>query len=507
MKQAAGLTPSAPLHFSGEFWGERIQKGEQENLIRALSRIAGSSPDVDALPAYVLGERKPLSMDSWQLPASKERVMFSSAWLSPLPGALEGDIDTPFVWRGGDGGILPAGVRTTELAEGLRFNGFRLADLFYEGAAAAAGFGTSDYLVLPTSRIPLQDTPVDIDTAAGKLTWIPGGVTCEPTAGRLFSVVRHDTWFLPCKGNPAVLMTSKGLLTRGQGFLRIGKWLAVYDDPEVLWPSRYATALGQETLDCAPFSEPAASEKAGKQAMRYLRTDQSPRQYERALSEIAGERILTADSELLKLVRNRSGYDYWLRNQGVMWLPGSPCYAVGNIVPADRGHRVRVRSYWTDGKFWEHPRWSQTGLSSSDLWPRLGNVRIPNQNLTAISSGSPLRTTILHTDPDMQGLITALDVNGELHTLLGLDLDSPVEVNLLDAILYQLRERVMAVETDLHMWAPERWHEVREWAERERPAGSTLIAGFLTELTFGNDPAVWDGSFYDFYGALYEMLP
>jgi hypothetical protein len=302
-------------------------------------------------------------------------------------------------------------------------------------------------------------------------------------------------------------MTSKGLLTRGQGFLRIGKWLAVYDDPEVLWPSRYATALGQETLDCAPFSEPAASEKAGKQAMRYLRTDQSPRQYERALSEIAGERILTADSELLKLVRNRSGYDYWLRNQGVMWLPGSPCYAVGNIVPADRGHRVRVRSYWTDGKFWEHPRWSQTGLSSSDLWPRLGNVRIPNQNLTAISSGSPLRTTILHTDPDMQGLITALDVNGELHTLLGLDLDSPVEVNLLDAILYQLRERVMAVETDLHMWAPERWHEVREWAERERPAGSTLIAGFLTELTFGNDPAVWDGSFYDFYGALYEMLP
>ena len=475
-----------PLRFSGDFWGARFfgddSELSQKTLVSTLTTIAHLPRDIEALSGWFLGERRPSGIDFWSLLPTKEGVRFSNAWLDAVPADLTGDLDSPFLWRNGDLGMVVAGTSDASLASGLRVNGFRLEDLSYSGAGAAFGFEASEYVVIPSEGVPFQDFPFDLEIAGMTLTLPPSAISSETGNPRLFELIRHDTWFVPCKGDPAFLLTSRGVLTRGNGFRKVGEWMILFDDPEVLWPDRAVTAFGQDNLGDSPFASAAKVDLARgacRQVMTYLRSDQSTAQFERALAEIAGERILEDDDQVLKIYRQGDGYQYWLKDQGHLWLPGPPCYATGSTVPGGRGHRIRVRSYRKDGRFWEHPRWKKNGISSHAIWPHLPEFRMTNRTDTLIwQDGVP---QVLSDDPQAVEAWQRIATDQTLADLTSVGPGSPrQEVNLLDLVFTELRDRLLAIETDLHLWSPARWQLVRCWAERERPVGAVLVPGWTT---------------------------
>lgn len=476
-----------PLRFSGEFWGERFfgynqSAPDQTVLINVLASISNMPPRFSALPTWLLGGRQELGMDFWSLPLTKEQVRFSSSWLNASAAEFEGDIDTPFLLQNGESGLLVKSVGFETLQQGLKLNGFRLEDLAYAGAAQAAGFDAAEYVVLPSLGTPYQDVPYDVTVDGRKFTLPPYGLSSEPGTVRLFEIVPHDVWFVPCQGDPSFLLTANGILTRGVGFHRVEGWMILFDDPFVLWPDRVVVAMGQRALETTPLSSAARTDitvGACKHAMTYLRTDQSASQFERALAEMAGERVLEQDDQVLKISKHRDGYYYWLKDQGEMWLPGPVCYDVGDQVPGGRGHRIKVRSYWRDGKFWEHPRWKKHSISSRALWPRLPEFTLTHRTDTVVFQGTPGKTQVLSDDPVAIEAWEIIAQDGTLQTLLGLnEIEDRKDVNVMDLVFWELRERLLAVETDLHHWAPARWHLTRNWAERERPIGSTLVPGW-----------------------------
>lgn len=467
------------LQFSGDFWSSRIVR-EQEPLIRALASLGDESARFESLGRHTLGSAFSGNFDVWKLPADCA-ARYATKWLQPLRSELEGNVDTPLLFKAGDKGMVLAGELAAASAEGLRVNGFLLQDLQYTGPAIAAGLQVGGrYILLPrNSTRGSDDFSLTVETTEGSYTLLAYPEALLTAGGDgAYAGIEHSTWFIPCRGTPQVLLTRKGPLVRNLGFVQVENWLALFDDPSVLWPSGTVVALSNAPQEGTPRSSAMRADLfqgTGTHVMTYLRTNQSPRAFERALAELAGEPLLEEKLQVEKAVPEEEGWSYWQGDRRV-FLPGAKFYAAGDTIPAQRGHRLRVYSYWTDGEFWKRPEWQVTRFSSLALWPLLPEVQLPNIPAMVHSSGAPLRSRFHLDQAGEDDLWAALDATGALTLLLGHTLDGQVSnISPVELLFSYLRERLLVVDARLAEDDPGRWHLIRSWAERERPAGCVLL--------------------------------
>ena len=468
------------LALGGSFWNRVVP--EQKELIAALAGVTDERGRFAPGTARVL-EGAGGGFDCWNYGANYS-ARYASRWLRPIRASVEGDVDQPLALQTGEGQLVMAGQRLASRGEGLRINGFRLEDLSYTGAAAALGLPAGSYILLP-SRVDYADGdgPFLYANVGGDDTLLLTfqGTVSADEAG-LYETILHDTWFIPCQGEPQVLLTRKGPRIRNQGFLQIDQWLAVFEDPAALWPDGNVTVLAGTASGNSVRSSALGADQfrlGGNNVMRYLRASQSPLAFERALSEIGGDPVPENDFLVEKVTPAENGHHYW-KDGTPVYLAGSPEYLTGETMSGGRGVRLQVLSKWRDGAFWRNPAWNRLQISSKWLWPHLPEINISSGSYPAHAFGAPLRCRVVTGQPGEEAFWDALDVRGELTSAIGFTTVGQVlTVDLLDLLFNLLGERLMVVATTLHTSQPARWHLVRGWAERERPAGCVLIPALL----------------------------
>lgn len=475
------LVPN-PLTLSGAFWTSRIVP-EQKGLIAALAGVTeerGRFPDV---AAALLTGRGTGATDCWSF-GQGYSARYASRWLRPVRAAVEGNIDQPLLLQSGDTQLVMAGQRLSSEGDGIRINGFRLEDLAYQGAAATLGLPAGAYILLP-GKTGGGGNFLYANVGGSELLYLTFQGTVPTAEAGLYETVLHDTWFLPCKGNPQTLLTRKGVRIRNQGFVQVDGWLAIFEDPAELWPDGVVTALASTNggnLVRGSAMGVDHFQLGGSDVMHYLRTSQSPLRFERALSEIGGDPVPSSDLLVDKVTPAEHGHNYWSQGQTI-YLAGSPEYKAGETMAAGRGTRVRVLSKWQDGEFWRTPAWDALGISSKWLWPRLPELTLRGGRYPAHAFGAPVRCRVITGQPGEEEFWDALDVNGALSAAIGLTTaGQTTTVDILDLLFTLLGERLLVVATTLHVSQPARWHLVRSWAERERPTGCVLIPALLHSI-------------------------
>jgi len=452
---------------AGNFWNSRASTPD---LFRAMGGLAVTG-ELRSLESIV-GQSLPGGLDAWKIRDEQHR--FVRQWLNPVMADVTGDIEMPFVFKHGTTGLVIPGMTAQPVPEGVLVDGLRLKDISYEGVPQTGSYFAKEFMLVPAKLVPFHEGTefASVEVGGEEFLWVYQG---QPISVRtfLFEIIRHDTWFVRCPRNkrPVSLLTARGPLYRNTGFIQVGNWIGVFEDPAELWPAGFVVAPCSQTNRPSFRSSALRADQfigSGNHVAKYLRTDQGPRQFERALAELAGETILDEDQKVTRVTRIPGGFRYWT-DRSHMDLAGPALYQVGQTIPMGRGHRIKVLCHWLDGDFWNRLRLT---TSSRFFWPDLPAV---NLDLLPRSLVADETKAWFLLGQDQEEQIWS-KIGPDLKTAAGLEAGQTMMISPLDFFVSLLKERLLWIQTDLPTVAPGTWHLVRAWAERERPAGSVLVA-------------------------------
>lgn len=304
----------------------------------------------------------------------------------------------------------------------------------------------------------------------------------------------HSVWSLaiPEGIRPLELTTSKGPLFEGSGFRWSQGFLMLYDDPVSLWPDRVVKAK-QVLVDRLPARHyPLRVDDhrtRGKDVAAYLRHSRGLRSLFRACVDVAGQTYIDeADTVSYVESHNLNSLVVLASGRVAVLSNGAPLEAGDRVESSSvLGNTLQLRSEATHGKDWFRNRpWSLVGIDSGIFWPGHPGIAIRDEILTAEAylSGGELRARILfNQDPVKeqalwQALDAAEDITGlrRAETLFGMEEDGQlVDVNPLELLLRVVGGYAFAIEGSLGSYDPGAWRRIRDFLDREKPAGSVAI--------------------------------
>lgn len=377
----------------------------------------------------------------------------------------------------------------------------RAADLVVQAGEHALGYSDCTALHVWTylpeelqvqgpERRPINELTGGTDrpflTRAGWLAVIPAGNPASvPTD---FPLAEQTVWFLPRPPqlHPTLLISERGILCEGAGFRCLGAWLVFFENPRDLWPegviisrSRYvspswkSTTLGADRL-----------RSSGREITRYRRQTQNLRQFERALCEVAGLPLLETDGTVVHLEVTPDYSLHWLEDGRSFLLPGPSPYHVGSQVSAGSGHILHLRHQALQGSDWWRGRpWTAAGIPLFVFRPGFFGVSIKDLMVPAISyeDTQGLRGRLVLGCPEEEAFWEwqarqerrLAPGSAGLAEILGFtEPGQSSMVNALELFVRVYGPWLSVVETTLDLVDPQAFEAVKNFIERERPAGS-----------------------------------
>lgn len=461
---------SRPLFHSGQVWRERLVE-EQLPLARQMAMLLTSVSTSHAF--YEAG-----------------------SWLDGKEG-----VPQLYPWR-----FLPSDV----LVQGPAYWGYDV-----EGKPR---FGEPTLDDLSRSRAYLMADGRVVESRAGDATSIPAPADLSP----------QTVWFLPLPEGfrPVSLVSLVGTLLEGSGFICAGNWILLYQNPLELWPNGIAVATCVRTKASWKSTTLRANRlhTSGRDLALYRRNSQNLKQFERALCEVAGIRVLDQDGLVVRMETGNNVIIHWLDDGRSFTLPVASPYTTGALVPAGSGHILSLRHQGLQGDLWWQGRpWGSRGIPIFEFRPGFYGFSLKDETVGAFAmadsfalsgiafsgeslvygetpfvySGDPigLRARLaLEQDAEAEDAFWLWQADQErrlgaetfARDVLGFTESGETKpVNALGVFAGIYGPWLAVVETSLDEVDPIAFQEVSDYIERERPAGmQVFLAG--TSLSFSS---------------------
>jgi len=386
------------------------------------------------------------------------------------------------------GGSRVVGLRTDRLTDPRGASGVSVAAL-----ASASIPGTS---TITQARVGLIDGSNQLILDGDGDPYLDPEA---PASADLYLVlVPFSMWVIPnpTHWKPATLVTSRGLLFEGIGFVNGEGCIHVFDAPHLLWPEGHcvfgvSSYVGNHPQNFALRSNLSAG--GGFHTAVYRRIRQSAGSFFRACCDAAGQPVADHDI-VVRSVENHGNRVFATFDDGSSLLFEGPMLnrpgdkiVTGSAISGS----LSVRCAETHGPDWYRNRpWGIAGLSIRNFWTfadpsilikdRAGWVR----TYLDPGDGTTLRAKVeLHGDPLLidefwsefeareRGCNTswATDVLG---------LTAPDEEHMMNAfgILFEAQAAwSIVIEGALGSMAPQRWRNLEDFAQESKPAGSVVV--------------------------------
>ncbi len=321
----------------------------------------------------------------------------------------------------------------------------------------------------------------------------PIGIESHLHEAATVTVCRETVWFLRAPENhePIALETARGELLEGTGFRASGGWIILRDNPWELWPDGIAHATACRWNPSCSRHRALRTDRmktSGHHVALYKRGSQSTTHFIKAIAETAGIPVFERDGVVARIFRSTVGWVHHLTDGSRFVLPGDGGYQPGSQIHEGGigGELVALRSRRTHGEDWWRSRlWSQTGIDISVFRPGFTGFRIRDETIPAISyedpEGGGLRARVQFSqDPVEEDRYWAWQAATERHLgnevfardVLGFDApDQMKQVNPMDVWSRMLGDWLMVIETTMQRYNPAAFLEIRDFVDREKPAG------------------------------------
>ncbi len=375
------------------------------------------------------------------------------------------------------------------------------------------------------ARAYLSSTGEVIETEAGDADSLPEGLV----------LAEQTVWFMPAPEDhkPCALVSETMTLFDGSAFMSSGKWLVLFVNPLELWPDGVVVSYGVRSKHSWKSSTLRADQlfTSGIEIAKYKRDSQNLKQFERALCEVAGLKILDEDGVVVRQETGNNLVIHWLEDGRNFTLPVYSPYIPGSVVEAGSGHVLQLRHRDLQGTDWWRARsWGSTGLPVFAVRPGFYGFSFPDKECPVLldEDEAGLRAKlVVDQDLEAENLFWAWQAAQEkrmgVQTLavdiLGADADfmqplldsegnpilsaggNPLYVSEDTSLLTHNALGLMAtvcgswlavVETPLDAYNPRAFRELVDFISRERPAGVQVYC-------VGTGGSFSSPQFYDVY--------
>ena len=372
-------------------------------------------------------------------------------------------------------------------------------------------FGVPTLEDLSRARAYLTADGRIIETATGDPNTLPEDIELSP----------QTVWFIPKpeEYRPVTLISPGQTLVEGTGFLCAGNWIMLYQNPLDLWPDLLVVSTAIRTARSWKSTTLRANHlhTSGKELALYRRNSQNLKQFERALCELAGLRILEQDGLIVRQETGNNVVVHWLEDGRCFTLPVTSPYEPGSIVPAGSGHILRLRHQQLQGDMWWQGRpWGAAGIPIFVFRPGFYGFSIRDELVSAYAHAEYAPTAPLTFEGDLitysgEGIVYGTGpavLRGRLalmqdedaeaaywawqaaqerrlgtqtfaRDILGLTDEDPLNtVNALGVFASIYGPWLAVVETSLDAVHPVAFREIMDYISRERPSGmQVFLAG------------------------------
>jgi hypothetical protein len=495
-------TTTETLAVPGSFWAGRSERS-QKPLIRQMSLLAGYQNRAGRLAGAADwlngGPFTHSGVVAWKPDPEEILVQGTGTWGVATPVFPDRKAsDHPVKAKGL--GVIPAGYTAVEQPAGYRAGYLVWPEgSVYEGGPVfySSGIPVEAGTQVPSNRVLSLFTPdrEAVIARSGSYTIVsealenatpfvlpdvPGMLDVRVEFGT--SLSEETVWFVKVRGGivPDILYHSRGWLARGSGFIEASGWIALYENPLTLWSDGIITGYGGRRSQGHPRGFAVGDtglSTAGIHITRFRAADSGTVAFGRALAEIAGLRILDAPAVVTDIHKAAGRFVHRLEGGGTLSLPAATPYVVGDTIPAGSGHLLHVRTARSHGPgFCAGRPWSAIGFDISAVYPQFGGFSIRDEFVETESVGG-ISLPLFNQNPAAEAEWRAWYRGRRQFMDDGLDSLAAFGdiLNPLTLFSELLADRLLVVETPLQWVDPAAHARVRDFIERERPAGAIVV--------------------------------
>lgn len=259
-----------------------------------------------------------------------------------------------------------------------------------------------------TTLKPSRDQPAITDVSRARAYLTATGEVVETETGDVDSlpseiVLSEQTvWFVPAPPDhkPCALISEIMTLFDGAAFLSSGRWLLFFVNPFELWPDGVVVSYGVRTKNSWKSSTLRADRlyTSGIEVAKYKRDSQNLKQFERALCEVAGLKILDRDGLVVRQETGNNMVIHWLDDGRSFTLPVYSPYLPGSVVEAGSGHVLQLRHQDLQGTDWWRSRpWGAIGLPVFAVRPGFYGFSFPDRECPVVfyEDGDAMRAKLV----------------------------------------------------------------------------------------------------------------